>query len=147
MRAMIKMNYLCQKNRQANMLNQFKQYLANKGITPSTTDIEEQIMFLHDNLYYLFIFDKSDPNYFRLLLPNIFKIEDNRPAYENLVNDLNQKFKVAKTFITDEGMIWTSAEQFVYSNEGADFLFERCVVLLKLITEHLRESIKSLSHD
>lgn len=143
---MIKMNYLCQKNRQANMLNQFKQYLANKGITPSTTDIEEQIMFLHDNLYYLFIFDKSDPNYFRLILPNIFKIEDNKSTYENLVNDLNQKIKVAKTFITEENMIWTSAEQFVYSNEGVDFLFERCVVLLKLVTEHLRESIKSLSH-
>lgn len=105
------------------MLTQFKQYLANKGITPSTTDLEEQIMFLYDNLYYLFIFDKSDPNYFRLILPNIFKIEGNKSTYENLVNDLNQKIKVAKTFITDEGMIWTSAEQFVYSNEGADFLF------------------------
>lgn len=144
---MKKMNYICRKNRLSSMLLQFKQYLANKGIAPSQTDIEEQIMFLHDNLYYLFIFDKSDPNYFRLILPNIFKIENERPAYEKLVNNLNQKIKVAKTFITDDGMIWTSAEQFVYSNDGVDFLFERCVVLLKLVTENLRESLKSINHD
>lgn len=147
MRPMIKMSYLCKKNQQSNMLTQFKQYLANKGITPSTTDIEEQLMFLLDNLYYLFIFDKSDPNYFRLILPNIFKIEGEKAPYENLVNNLNQKFKVAKTVITEDGMIWTSAEQFVYSNEGSDFLFERCVVLLKLVTEQLRDSIKDLNHD
>ena len=104
-------------------------------------------MFLLDNLYYLFIFDKSDPNYFRLILPNIFKIEGEKAPYENLVNNLNQKFKVAKTVITEDGMIWTSAEQFVYSNEGSDFLFERCVVLLKLVTEQLRDSIKDLNHD
>lgn len=129
------------------MLPQFKQYLALKGITPSTTDNEEQIMFFQDDLYYLFVYDKSDPNYFRLILPNIFKIETNRPVYENLVNNLNQRFKVAKSYITEDGTIWTSAEQFVYSNEGADFLFERCIVLLKLVTEHLRELIKDLNHD
>lgn len=143
----MKISYLCNINQQTKMLTQFKQYLANKGITPSTTDVEEQLMFLHDNLHYLFIFDKSDPNYFRLILPNIFKIEGEKTPYENLVNNLNQKFKVAKTVITEDGMIWTSAEQFVYSNEGADFLFERCVVLLKLVTEQLRDYIKDLSHD
>ena len=104
-------------------------------------------MFFQDDLYYLFVYDKSDPNYFRLILPNIFKIETNRPVYENLVNNLNQRFKVAKSYITEDGTIWTSAEQFVYSNEGADFLFERCIVLLKLVTEHLRELIKDLNHD
>lgn len=144
---MKKFNYLCQRNKTLHMLTQFKQYLANKGITPSNTDIEEQLMFLYDELYYLFVYDKSDPNYFRLILPNIFKIETETPAFEKLVNELNQKFKVAKTFITEDRMIWTSAEQFVYSNDGADFLFERCVVLLQLVTEQLRKSIKDLSHD
>lgn len=144
---MRKISYLCRGNEMTKMVTQFKQYLAKKGITPSVTDIEEQIMFSHDNLHYLFVFDKSDPNYFRLILPNIFKIEDNKPTYEKLVNNLNQRIKVAKAFITEDGMIWTSAEQFVYSNEGTDFLFERCVVLLKLVTEQLRDSIKDLSHD
>ncbi len=51
------------------MLTQFKQYLSAKGITPET-EIEEQITFLLDGLYYLFVYENSDQNYFRIILPN-----------------------------------------------------------------------------
>ena len=124
----------------------FKQYLGTKGITP-TNEIEEQITFFSDGLYYIFAYDNSDQNYFRIILPNVFKIVDNKSNYDSLVNDLNQHFKVAKTYITANDMIWIAAEQFIYSREGIDLMFERCITLLKIVTDYFREQQSKLSHD
>ena len=143
---MRKYNYLCRRKTNLQMLTQFKQYLKTKDITP-TTEIEEQITFQFDGLYYLFVYEKSDPNYFRLILPNIFKIEDNEERYSQLVNELNLKFKVAKTYINQDGMIWVAADQFIYSREGIDLMFERCLTLLKIFIEYFREQQNKLSHD
>lgn len=128
------------------MLSQFKQYLGTKGIIPITEE-EGQITFLLDGLYYLFIYEKTDPNYFRIILPNIFKIEGEKSKYASLVNDLNQRYKVAKTYITDNDMIWIAADQFIYSSEGIDLMFERCITLLKIVIDYFRNQQSQLSHD
>ena len=128
------------------MLAQFKQYLGTKGLTP-TTEEEEQITFLLDGLYYLFVYEISDPYYFRIILPNIFKIENEKSKYDSLVNDLNQRYKVAKATISNDGMVWVATEQFVYSHEGIDLLFERCLAALKGVIEYFREQQNKLSHD
>lgn len=128
------------------MITQFKQYLSTKGITP-TTDEEEQITFLFDGLYYLFVYENSDPNYFRIILPNVFKVESNKEKYVELVNDINQRFKVAKTYIATEGMIWIAVDQFIYSREGIDLMFERCLTLLRIVVNYFRDKQSNLSHD
>ena len=128
------------------MLVQFKQYLETKGIKP-TTEIEGQITFQFDGLYYLFVYEKSDPNYFRLILPNVFKVEDNRDKYDVLVNEINQRFKVAKTYITSEDMIWIAVDQFIYSREGIDLMFEQCIALLKIVIDYFRVEQNNISHD
>lgn len=128
------------------MLVQFKQYLETKGIKP-TAEVEGQITFLSNGLYYLFVYDSTDPNYFRIILPNVFKVEDNRDKYDILVNELNQRFKVAKTYITSEGMIWIAADQFIYSREGIDLMFERCIALLKIVIDYFRVEQNNISHD
>jgi len=143
---MRKYSYLCKRKYTFQMLTQFKQYLTTKGITPET-EVEEQITFLYDRLYYLFVYEKSDPYYFRIILPNIYKIEDEKSKYDSLVNDLNQRYKVAKATISNEGMVWVSTEQFVYSREGIDLLFERCFAALKGVIEYFREQQSKLSHD
>ncbi len=45
------------------MLQSFKQFLANKGI--SITEEEQRITFVQNDLYFLFVHEKSDPFYFR----------------------------------------------------------------------------------
>ena len=128
------------------MLVQFKQYLETKGIKP-TTEVEGQITVLSNGLYYLFVYDSTDPNYFRIILPNVFKVEDHRDKYDVLVNELNQRFKVAKTYIASEGMIWIAADQFIYSREGIDLMFERCIALLKIVIDYFRVEQNNISHD
>lgn len=138
--------YLCRRKTILQMLVQFKQYLETKGIKP-TTEVEGQITFLSNSLYYLFVYDSTDPNYFRIILPNVFKVEDNKDKYDILVNELNQRFKVAKTYITSEGMIWIAADQFIYSREGIDLMFERCIALLKIVIDYFRVEQNNISHD
>lgn len=128
------------------MLSLFKQFLDTKGITP-TKEVEEQITFLLDGLYYLFVYESSDQNYFRIILPNIFKVEDDTIKCDSLVNRINQRYKVAKATISSEGMIWISTEQFVYSREGIDYLFERCFAALKGAVEYIKELQSKINHD
>lgn len=128
------------------MIAQFKQFLGTKGITP-TSEIEEKIEFNLDGLYYLFVYEKSDPYYFRIILPNIFKIERENHEYDSLVNNLNQRYKVAKVTINNDNMVWVATEQFVYSRENIESLFERCFAVLKAVIEYFREQQSRLSHD
>lgn len=139
-------HYLCGRKKKFQMLAQFKQYLVSKGVTPKT-EIEEQITFLLDGLYYLFVYEKSDQNYFRIILPNIFKVENDNSKYDSLVNNLNQRYKVAKATISKEGMVWVSTEQFVYSREGIDYIFDRCFAALRGVVEYIKEQQSKLSHD
>lgn len=138
-------HYLRKRKTTFQMFTQFKQYLTSKGITPEE-QLEEQITFLKDGLYYLFVYEKSDPNYFRIILPNVFRIEniENKNRYSSLVNDINQKFKVAKTYINTENMIWIATDQFVYSREGIELMFERCITVLKIVLDDFREQQKSI---
>ena len=76
-----------------------------------------------------------------------FKIEGEKSKYASLVNDLNQRYKVAKTYITDNDMIWIAADQFIYSREGIDLMFERCITLLKIVIDYFRNQQSQLSHD
>lgn len=128
------------------MLTQFKKYLDSKGIT-TTNEVEEQITFFLDGLYYLFVYESSDQNYFRIILPNIFKVEDDTVKYDSLVNNINQRYKVAKATLFDGGMVWISAEQYVYSREGIEYLFERCIAALRGVVEFIKEQQSKLSHD
>ncbi len=123
------------------MLTLFKQYLQTKNIIP--TEDNETITFVYKDLYYLFVSEKTDPNYFRLIIPNIYKAGNDADItkFENLVNRINLKFKVAKSFVRDNGMVWTSVEQFVYSTDNIERLFERSLILLDLIVGQFRDEL------
>lgn len=120
------------------MQSKFIQYLSSKNLA-FQNNVEEQITFQFADLNYLFVYDNSDPNYFRMLLPNIFKIEDERDGikcrYGSIINEFNSTYKVVKAFVFTENQVWLSVEQFVYSEERIELLFERCVMLLKATIE------------
>lgn len=118
------------------MQSKFIQYLSSKNLA-FQNNAEEQITFQFEELNYLFVYDNSDPNYFRMLLPNIFKIEEDNDKckYGAIINEFNNTYKVVKAFVSTENQIWLSVEQFVYSDEKIESLFERCVMLLKATIE------------
>lgn len=126
------------------MLNTFKNYLLTNNIAIQNED-ETTISFKKDDLYYLFIIYKDDPFYFRIILPNILQVtDDNKDKIKQLVNDINLKFKVAKAFIVDDKNVWISVEQFVYTIDKIDDLFNRIFILYTSILEEIKGKIKDL---
>ena len=122
------------------MLSRFIQYLSSKSLS-FQNNAEDQVSFQYDGLNYLFVYDSSDSNFFRLLLPNISGIEDNRGKYDEIVNNFNYSYKVVKAIVTPNNQIWLSVEQFVYSEENIELLFERCVMLLKATISLIHKTI------
>lgn len=137
---MKKNHYLCKGNIIRQMQSKFIQYLTIRNLT-FQNNVEEQISFQFEGLNYIFVYDNSDSNFFRLLLPNIYSIEKERSIYDIMINDFNSMYKVVKAIITSQNQIWLSVEQFVYSDENIDMLFERCVMLLKATIELFQKKI------
>lgn len=129
------------------MQSKFIQYLSSKNLA-FQNNVEEQITFKYEDLNYLFVYDSSDSNFFRLLLPNIYSIENkenNKNECNEIVNNFNYTYKVVKAIVTPTNQIWLSVEQFVYSEENIELMFERCIMLLKstisLIHKTINETI------
>lgn len=136
---MIKNNYFCKENKKQYMLSAFKKYLNIKGIDIQKED-DITISFTFNGLFYIFVHDKNDPYYFRLILPNVLHIQEkgNRSSILDRINDGNTKFKVAKSLIINDN-VWISIEQFVYSMERINDLFERSLILLQTYINDFRE--------
>ena len=128
------------------MQSNFIQYLSSKNL-PFQNNIEEQISFQFEGLNYIFVYDNSDLNFFRLLLPNIYNINDDRERYNQMINDFNNTYKVVKAIIVSQNQIWLSVEQFVYSNERIELLFERCVMLLRTTIELFQKNINETANE
>ena len=104
------------------MITDFTHFLSSMGIVPKDTT-DETISFEYNGLSYLFVSDKNDPYYIRLILPNIENINnaDEIDVYKN-INQYNNKFKAVKMSVV-ENSIWLSIEQFLYSRENSNNLF------------------------
>lgn len=137
---MKKNSYLCVTKPNKQMRTFFLDFLASKGA--SSIDFkDDRVTFSLNGLNYIFVYDNSDKYYFRLILPSIYTITEDKPRCFDIINNLNKDFKAAKTFIIED-RIWVSVEQFAYSNENINFLFERCIYILESIIKQFRETIK-----
>lgn len=137
---MRKSYYLCKSNALRQMQSKFIQYLSSKNLA-FQNNVKEQITFQSEGLNYLFVYDSSDSNFFRLLLPNIYSIEDNKDKCNEIVNNFNYTYKVVKAIVTPANQIWLSVEQFAYSKENIELLFERCILLLKATISLIHKTI------
>lgn len=120
------------------MLSAFKKYLTIKGIDIQKED-DITISFTYNDLFFIFVHDKSDdPYYFRLILPNVLHIQENKDEILDKINEKNAKFKVAKSVIINDN-VWVAVEQFAYSLERISNLFERSLILLLAYIKDFRE--------
>lgn len=121
------------------MKTTFKEYLFEKNIQ-ITGEEENTLSFTIYGLNYVFITDSDDICYFRLILPNI-KIfdEQNMSEYAEMANEYSQKYKVVKMIDVDRS-VWLVVEQFVFSTENINYLFDKCINILRFTIEQFRIS-------
>ena len=60
-----------------------------------------------------------------------------------LVNSMNLKFKVAKSYIVEDKNVWISVESFVYSMSNIDELFDRIFILYEVVLNEYKEYLNS----
>lgn len=137
--------YLCGKNRR--MINQFVQYLMSKdGVTIEEIK-DDTVCFQRNGYNYVFLSNKNDPNYYRVILPNIFNLEKN--TFVDLLdvlketNLLNQLYKAVKVVAVDEKNVWILLEQFAYTNHSGELyrLFDRSLSVHEEIFNRFKDFI------
>ena len=119
------------------MITDFSLFLSSMDIVPKeTTDATVSIEY--NGYSFLFVSDKSDPYYMRLILPNIENINevDDLDVYK-IINQYNNKFKAVKMSVV-KNSIWLSVEQFLYSRENANSLFLRLMKILETVIAEYR---------
>ncbi|KOO23014.1 secreted protein [Chrysochromulina tobinii] len=103
-------------------------FLTEEGYKP-TVDSDGDVMFKKEGLLYYIFPERNDPQHFRIVLPNIWKIEDETERLQVLTacDFANSKTKVVKIFTTVKKNVWVSAELFVNKPEDFKPLFDRCI--------------------
>ncbi len=129
------------------MLNQFQNFLSSIDGIQYSKDNENTISFEYRELKYIFIFDESDPFYFRLILPNFFEItENNKQLIYEIINQLNETIKVIKA-VANNNFVWASVEQFVYSQDKIEELFKRSIMVLEVFISNFRKEIGKVLYE
>ena len=99
-------------------------------------DSKGSLYFSVNNLHFIFETFDPDPFFFRISLPQINKNAEIVEQLSEDIQQLNMSFKGAK--IVDEGRksLWIVADQFVYSTDQIDFLFDR---IIQAMTDMIKE--------
>ena len=85
------------------------QFLKEEGFCPKEADFG--LEFKAEGKNFLFVYDKDDEKYFRLMMPAIFQgTEENREAVLEAMDANNRGIKVVKTFTFQDGTVWLSFE-------------------------------------
>ena len=97
-----------------------------------TGDEDESIFaFKFEDTNILYLPDEKDENFLCFAEPQIYEVtEDNRPFVLELMNEINQILKYAKTFIREES-VWISYEIRLFGNEDIKEVLEHCLHMLQ----------------
>lgn len=113
------------------MKEKFESFLKQKDITCESIG-SNTLVFQNANLHYAFQWDED--RYFRIILPNIDKKDDNTLK---IAHDIERDFKVVK-IIDINDYLWIVAESFIASSENLDSLFEILLNLTQAVFNHYR---------
>lgn len=106
-----------------------KNWLSSEGYRYET-DADGDIHFKYQGKNMYFITDERDELYFRLMMPYVYEVENNREKVLEACNTICRELKVVKAFLVGDGM-FLCIEMFVDSSpEVEDFLQRCCDILL-----------------
>lgn len=73
--------------------------------------------------------DKNDEQFLRIVLPNIYKIENDRLKVLEAMNTVNSEIKVLKAFVHKD-LLCLAIELFLDSKPNVEDFLERCLNIL-----------------
>lgn len=118
------------------MLTKFNNYLNSLPGVQIKDTTSEGISFIYNRLFYIFIYEGSDPNYVRLILPGIAVVSEIKNIAE-VLNRYNSNYKAIKMTTLNENIL-LSVEQFIYSEERVNEMFARMINVLESAINNFR---------
>lgn len=102
------------------------EFLKKRGIVAEEKE-HGTLTFSVNNLNFIFQTFEPDPFFFRLSLPQINQKENAFNFLSKDIQKLNVSFKVAKIVEMENNTLWVIADQFVFSTNKIDLLFDRLI--------------------
>ncbi len=116
-----------------------KQYLESEGFRYNI-DEDGDIHFKFEGVNLYFTVDADDQSFFRLIMPNIYELENNRQKVLEAISNVNRDLKVLKAFLVGNNL-WLSVELFIDSSPELEDFFPRCMGLMKAGREKIASEI------
>lgn len=92
-------------------------------------DADGDLQFKYQGLHMFCSVDKNDPLFFRILVPNIYEVENNRAKVMEALNTVTRDIKVVKAFLVED-RVWLAIEMFIDTTPDIDDFVERCLDIL-----------------
>lgn len=105
-----------------------KDWLASEGYK-YTIDNDGDLQFKYQGLPMWVMVDQNDPLFLRVIMPNVYQLENNRAKVLEILNGLNANIKAVKGFLVDEN-VWLSIEMYIDSSPEVEDFIERCLDIL-----------------
>lgn len=118
-----------------------KQYLQEEGFCPKETEFG--LEFKCEGRSFVFFYDGDDDQYFRLMMPNIFDVNDeNREAVMAALNEANASVKVVKAYTPIPESVWVGFEVLVDSTPVLGDIVPRGLNMLRTAQQTFYEALK-----
>lgn len=129
-----------------NIYKSFEEFLRGNNIELKKED--DTISFSYSQKHFILFYDPKNPDYYRLMLPHIGRINTTTDNKENEVNILRElislttNFKVGKAIVLEDNSIWLSYEQTILDIDG-DYsnIFSRSIIVLSKMLDDYRNFI------
>lgn len=124
-----------------NLKEMLADYLREEGFLPKEENFG--IAFKCEGINFLFLYDEDDEQYFRLVMPAIFDInEENRAAVLEAMNKVNSEMKVVKIYTFNDDSVWLGFEVLVDSTPVLEDFVPRGVNMLRAARRAFYEAIQ-----
>ena len=124
-----------------NLKELMKQYLQEEGFCPKETEFG--LEFKCEGRSFVFFYDSDDDQYFRLMMPNIFDVNDeNREAVMAALNEANASIKVVKAYTPIPESVWVGFEVLVDSTPVLGDLVPRGLSMLRSAQQTFYEALQ-----
>lgn len=122
----------------------YRQYLADEGYSPRIDD-DGDVFFKYEGKGYFIIVSEKDEEFFNLLYPNFWSIENDAERAKVIEAALyaTAKTKVAKVFPTKSNT-WAVIEMFCSPPETFRSVFRRSLSALRVAVENFRTKMREV---
>lgn len=131
--------------KRAQIQGMYKDYLAEEGFKPDLDD-DGDVRFKREGKTYFIQVNEEDPEFFRLVFPNFWKIEDEADLLKVLraADWANRKTKSCKVFMMQDNM-WATIEAFLPKSDDFKPILMRCLSAMETGVSNFAQKMKEKS--